>query len=199
MLRILFVVLIASATTFFASAAGHAADSLYSKLDFDKHCTFEKPASEEEEGMGASGVCRIPDFPEIHFAEGDLRHSAGFGAPKQFESFAQFNSMNNTIEWRFGSDGVAYAAIVRFFIENINPATGAVDPKRKGQVLVIHRVASGGDKNTCVVGMVDARANENANQLARDVADGDAAIFQCGVDKAKYHGRVGKFAGTPSF
>ena len=75
--------------------------------------------------------------------------------------------MNETIEWRYTKTDRPYAAIVRFFIENMNPETGAADSKRVGQVLVVHRVANTEDGATCIVGMVDARANENANQRAR--------------------------------
>jgi hypothetical protein len=175
-----------------------AAESSYSKLDFDRHCTFEQPKSEEEAGMGAEGVCRIPGAPVIHFAEGDLRQSAGFGAPKLFESFGQFNRMNQTIEWR-SAEGAPYAAIVRFFIENMDPATGSVEKSREGQVLVVHRVAQNPGDTTCIVGMVDARANSKANELARQLADTMAIGFRCGSDRAEYHGKVGPYAGDAGF
>ncbi len=198
MKRIFAVTFLTAAILIPMSALG--AESSYSKLDFDKHCKFAAPASEEEAGMGVSGVCQIGDNPTIYFDEGDLRHSAGFGVEKPFESFGQFNRMNTTIEWRHISPGAGPdAAIVRWFIENINPDTGSPDKKKEGQVLVISKVAQPGDATSCIVGMVDARANNNANVLARKIADEMAMDFRCGQDRAAFHGKVGPTAGTPGF
>ncbi len=164
--------------------------SSYTKLDFNKDCIFKPPANEEEEGMGVFGTCQVKNAPVIHFMEGDLRQSVGFGAEKQFQSFGQFNRMNTTIEWR-SSGGYPYAAIVRFFIDH----SGVGGRSQEGQVLVVHRVAKTVNDQTCVVGLVDARANRNANLLARQVADTIAKSFNCGADRPKYHGARGRFAG----
>ncbi len=169
-------------------------ESFYTKLNLDRDCIFKKPANEEEAGMGNSGVCRINDAPVIYFMEGDLRQSLGFGAPKEYQTFGPFNRMNTTIEWRIAQDR-SYAAIVRFFIENSNMKTGMVDKASEGQVLVIHRVAQYHEDKTCIVGMVDAKANRNANVLARKVADELASSFDCKTDRPQYHGKRGKLAG----
>lgn len=173
-------------------------ESFYTKLNLDRDCVFKKPASEEEAGMGSSGVCRLDNAPMIYFEEGDLRQSVGFGAPKEFQTFGPFNRMNTTIEWRIAQDR-PYAAIVRFFIENPNMKTGVVDKASEGQVLVIHRVAQYHEDKTCIVGMVDAKANRNANVLARKVADELASSFKCAADQPKYHGKRGKFAGDLAY
>lgn len=178
--------------------AASSDESSYSKLDFDKHCKFEKPASEEEAGMGARAACQIGTAPVIFFEDGDLRHSAGFGAQKDFQSFGQFNRMNTTIEWRSDDQG-PYAAIVRWFIENMNPDTGITDKKHEGQVLVVSRVATRPEESTCIVGLVDAKANKNANVLARKIADTMASPFNCASDRAQYHGKRGKLSGSPGF
>jgi len=49
-----------------------------------------------------------------------------------------------------------------------------------------------------VVGYIDARANKNANAIARNVADKFARNFKCGTDTPKFHGKRGESAGTPS-
>ena len=182
----------------FAPVNAWSDESSYSKLNFDKHCKFENPASEEEAGMGARAVCQIDDAPVIFFEDGDLRHSAGFGAQKDFQSFGQFNRMNTTIEWRSDNQG-PYAAIVRWFIENMNPDSGMADKKYEGQVLVVSRVATQPQESTCIVGMVDAKANKNANVLARKIADTVASPFNCASDRAKYYGNRGDLSGDPGF
>ena len=189
-------------SAFLAIQLGHAkaGESTYSKLNFDKHCVFEEPKSEEEAGIGAKGICQIPGFPTIYFAEGDLRQSVGYGAKKEFETFSQWNVINKTIEWRRSESNSKYhATILRWFIENLNLETGSPDQKNKGQVLVVSKVAETMDGETCIVGMVDARANSNANVLARSIADEVAQKFRCGVDRSKYYGKVGKHAGSPAF
>jgi hypothetical protein len=183
------------ALTPFAALGG---ESSYSKLDFKKHCTFEKPSDDENAGPGVSAICQVGNAPAIYFDEGDLRQSVGFGAPKQYRTFGQFNRMNNVIEWR-SENGATYAAIVRFFIENSNPDTGSPDKAHLGQVLTINKVAEHQSASTCIVGMVDARANKNANVLARQIADDLATSFQCNIDRPQYHGDRGEFAGDLMF
>jgi hypothetical protein len=180
--------------------AAFAGESAYSKLDFDKHCVFEEPESEDEAGTDAKGICQIHGFPIIYFAEGDLRQSMGFGARKEFESFSQWNFINTTVEWRKAwSNSDYHATILRWFIENLNPETGSPDESRKGQILVVSKVAVTEDGETCVVGMVDARANSNANALARSIADEIVPAFRCGIDQSEYYGKVGKYIGSPVF
>ncbi len=168
-----------------------AASSSYSEINFDKHCQFAKQ-DQKEPSMGASAICTIDDKPIIHFEEGDLRQSLGFGAAKQYESFGPFNNIGKTIEWR-AFQGTTFAAITRFHIENSHLG----DAKSKapvGQVLAIHRVALYPNDTTCIIGLVDALANKHANQLARDIADKHTLNFDCLVDLPKYHGKRGKFS-----
>lgn len=172
--------------------------SAYTRLDFKKTCnTLE----EVEEGGSVSMLCEgYEDYP-VHFAEGDLRHSVQFGHVEASEngiwqSFTQWNRVSDTIEWRL-RDGVPVAAVLRWFIENTDDA-GSADPDRVGQVLVVSRVGQRAGKQACVVGYVDALANSDANQLARDLADSLAADFTCGSDKAEFHGTRGRLSGDPS-
>lgn len=172
--------------------------SAYTKLDFKKTC---KVLEEIEEGGSVSMLCDgYQDYP-VHFAEGDLRHSVQFGhvdtgADSIWQSFAQWNRVSGTIEWRL-QDGRPVAAILRWFIENTDDA-GSADPTRTGQVLVVSRVGQQADMGACVVGYVDALANRDANVLARDVADTLAPDFVCGTDRPEFHGTRGRLSGDPS-
>ena len=56
----------------------------------------------------------------------------------------------------------------------------ATATKASGRVLVVTRLDPGG---SCHVGYVDARANPDANELARKLADERARTFKCGTDK----------------
>lgn len=179
-----------------------AAQSVYSKLDFDKGCQWEVPASEEEAGMGGSAVCSgYKDYP-VYFTEGDLRQFVTYGFvddPKKIVGgFAQWNSVHTTIEWRL-EGGEPYATIHRWFLDNINPDTGAADQNLQGQVLVISSVGNPnnppGQRNSCPVGYVDALANNNANVIARQVADGVAKGFDCNSGKPQFYGIRGPKSG----
>jgi hypothetical protein len=50
---------------------------------------------------------------------------------------------------------------------------------------VVTRLGPGG---VCHVGYVNARANPDANELARELADEKARTFKCGVDRAESAG-----------
>ncbi len=190
--------LLAGVIILLAPLGAWGGESAYSKLNLDKDCKFDAPSDDENAGPGSSAKCQIGNFPTIYFDEGDLRQSIGFGAPKKYQTFGQFNYINNVIEWR-SKNGKPYAAIVRFFIQNSHLDNNDGDKANLGQVLVVHRVAKSSKGQTCIVGMVDARANANANVLARQIADKLATSFNCATDKAEYLGIKGKFAGGAMF
>lgn len=91
-----------------------------------------------------------------------------------------FNTINDTIEWRLGTDGQPFAAILRWFT--------SFDDGREGQVLVVTRIAPDG---VCHVAYVDARANPDANELARQAADTLTAGFDCDNGSAVVVGTPG--------
>jgi hypothetical protein len=182
-------------TVFAVSGSAAAAESVYTKLDFDSCINL---ASDPQggrlhcAGYGGYGVL---------FQEGDLRQAVQFGhvaGDGAFESFGAFNRINDTIEWRFNEAGVPVAAILRWFLENMDPDTGVPTPQTTGQVLVISRVGQPGDAHSCVVGYVDAKANGNANVIARVVADTLATEFVCGGGQPLFHGERGNLATEPS-
>lgn len=171
-----------------------AAESIYTKIDFDTCITlssYENGGTLHCTGHGGYGVL---------LKEGDLRQSVQFGHVARddvFESFQPFNRANETIEWRLGEGGAPYATILRWFIENTDPDTGAVSKATTGEMLVVSRVGQPGSAESCVVGYVDAKANSGANELARQVADNLARGFTCGTDVPMFHGVRGPLAGEP--
>jgi hypothetical protein len=171
-----------------------AAESVYTDLLLDKCKSLIEPNPDEPGGDFMSSSCPGLDDYQVLFKEGDLRQSLHYGYLKKsiidhaFESFGQFNNMNPKIEWRIGDDGKPYAAIQRFFVG---------DADNQGQVLAISRVGQPDDDEGCPVGYVDAIANKNPNELARQVADTIAINFECGKDCADYHGTRGPKAGDP--
>jgi len=94
-----------------------AADSEYTKIELETGCIYF-----EQYEQGARAYCSgLKGYP-IHFAEGDLRHMVQFGhigsIEGQWESFSQFNHINDAVEWRLDKN-LPYAAILRWFIENM--------------------------------------------------------------------------------
>lgn len=172
-----------------------AAESAYTKIDFDSCITLSSdPQGGQLQCAGYGGYAVV-------FKEGDLRQAVQFGHVAQgdvFESFGAFNRANDTIEWRLDEDGVPVATVLRWFLENPDPKTGSPSPQSTGQVLVISRVGQPGDAHSCVVGYVDAKANDNANIIARDIADMGAENFVCGGGEPVFHGDRGDLATDPS-
>ncbi len=181
-----------------------SAESQYSKIDFDKSCVWKSPQSEINEQMGGEAICTGFRGIPVYFAEDDLRQFVSFGPVMDDAAFpggfAQFNTVNTTIEWRL-DEGKPFATILRWFIENLDPVSGNPTPAYKGEVLVISTVSDPFDglvkRVSCAAGYVDALANKNANELARMVADEIARGFVCGRDRPVFHGTRGKLSGDP--
>lgn len=159
--------------------------SAYSKIDLAA-CRAIPPAPDDPLESGAwwcDGHAGIP----VYVAEGDLRFFVSYGesAPEELAArttLPAFNQIGETIEWRLAPDGRPFATILRFFT---SPGDGAPD----GQVLVITKVAGPGQ--VCHIGYVNARANPDANAIAREVADNGAVSFDCGRDTAIEYGLSG--------
>jgi hypothetical protein len=184
-----------------------AAESVYTDFPFDNpRCKslLPEPSADEPDGGSVSMVCPGYEGYEVYYKEGDARVSVHYGhlsekiIANSWESFGAFNSVGEKIEWRLDATGVPFAAIHRYNLANFNPDTGMADEALKGEVLVISRVGRKDDTNGCFVGLVDARANPDANELARRVADTLAPAFQCGKDDPQYQGARGPNAGDPS-
>lgn len=177
------------ATVLSASGAS-AAESVFTKLKLDACKTLL-----EDQGGVVLGCAGLKGYPVL-YKEGDLRPSLFYGPlskqykDEAFESFSAFASVNETVEWRLEGQ-IPAATILRYFIANADPETGAPNEKLKGQVLVVSKVASKKDPRGCVIGLVDALANKKANDLARQVADEKASTFQCGTDTPGFVGQRG--------
>jgi len=183
----------------------HAAESAYTTLNFnDDSCKpTGEPPTQEDLDLGVSSVLcpGLKGYP-VQFESNDERETVHYGDPAKtttgasWESFLPFNSIADTFEWRL-ENGIPFAAIHRFKIstgeEEPAPGSGVKGPV-KGQVLVISKVGQPDGPAGCVVGLVDALSNVDANELARKVADEVAPGFKCGKDKAKYHGKRGEKA-----
>ncbi|PCI02327.1 MAG: hypothetical protein COB78_13575 [Hyphomicrobiales bacterium] len=191
MLRIPFLLI---ALIFNAPAWAANITSTYSNLNIETDCKFYGEAVN-----GGTARCTGYKDYSVHFTEGDLRQMVQFGFVEkpfeQWQSFGEFNRINNVIEWRLDG-GTPYATILRWFIENADPDTGSPSKAYEGQILVISTVGSDDYPESCIVGYVDARANKGANELAREIADTLAPTFKCGIDKPKYHGKKSKYAGS---
>ncbi|MBL1406070.1 MAG: hypothetical protein COC17_05385 [Hyphomicrobiales bacterium] len=185
-------------------ANAESVDSAYTKLNFENGCVWAKSNSAEEASMGGSAVCAGYSFNgnswPVYFAEGDIRQFVSFGNIANTNAlaggFSEWNGVNTTIEWRL-KNGKPFATILRWFIDTVNPDTGSADKKHQGNVLVISKVAQKNNPYSCVIGYVDARANKDANVMARQVADTHGALFVCGVHEARFFGKRGEYSGTP--
>lgn len=174
------------------AAAGDApgsanTESAYSSLDLEQGCTVLDRPPEGEPGEWVRMVCQGYRGYPVFYVEGDLRVSMAYGFPvngaPKWQSFSRFNRVHSKIEWRLASTETGqrpFATIHRWYVHAGDEA--------ERPVLVIHRVAQPDDGTGCVVAYVDAQANEQANKLARRIADEHARDFRCGSDTPRFHG-----------
>lgn len=161
-----------AAAVLVAMPAG-ANDSTYTKIDLGDCRLFSA------DDMGGRWSC--PGYNGIHLmvAEGDLRFFVSygdnaFGERAAEQTFPEFNTINDTLEWRLDASGTPIATILRWFLDQ-----GDGDQR---QVLVVTKLSLG---SVCHVGYV--RASEpNANARARQVADTIAPSFDCGTEPGWY-------------
>jgi len=166
-------------------AAASGATSEYTQLDSEKDCVVVASA-DDGAGDWADLVCPgYKGYPVLLFYA-DLRESLFYGFPPEFDrapdfmSFLGFHRAGPTIEWRLaprGGSSVPFATIHRWFVDN--PETPGDDT----EVLVVRKVAQLDQRQGCVVGLVVASGNANANEQARRVADDQARDFACGADQ----------------
>jgi len=140
----------------------------------------------EADDFGASWACPgYKGFP-LMVQEGDLRFSLSYGFDADensvgFQTLPPFNALGEKLEWRLSNAlgrWFPIATIVRY--HTAHPETG----ENYGQVLVVTQIKEG---NSCHIAYVDARANANANELARQAAD-RAGDFDCMTDEVEIIG-----------
>ncbi len=178
---------IVAAQVFAAAAPAGAAGptSTYTKLNLDQ-CN---QLSVGEDNASAEWVCPGLGNRPVWVREGDLRFFVSFGGTGKDqvatgETLGPFNRIGETLEWRLGANGQPFATILRWFAE--------FDDGRVGQVLVVTKLAADG---VCHVAYVDALANKNANELARQAADNLSAGFRCGTQQPVIMGTPGWLTG----
>ena len=197
---------LAALTAIAAPLPASAASSVYTETKLDK-CEDLNPNPEQIDiDMGvASYVCDGYKDYAFYFDENDVRQSTYFGYLRDEildgggETFAVFNHVGDTIEWRLDDKGVPRSTILRYTMENMNPKTYDPDPALYGQVLVVSRVGQPDDMTGCVTAYVDAIANKDAEVLARKLADEQAPGFPCGRQKPVFHGKVGDRISEPAY
>jgi hypothetical protein len=180
--------------------AALANDSAYTTIP-DDIGTCETLSVDDEVGGGS---WRCPGYKDyaVTLAEGDLRMSVAYGelntrSQEAWQSFGIFNSIGRTVEWRLDATGTPFATILRWKTDGID-GDGNMNEALGGQVLVVSKVGQPGTGEACVIGYVDARANGNANELARSAADQHGVSFECASDQAAWYGVRGPFAPEPS-
>jgi hypothetical protein len=192
-MRIVIAALIAlSAST--AVAQEGSIRSVYTSFD-SKSCRHQPGTEEEDYG---SWTCRGLNGIGIRLSAGDQRMYVSYGKATETEDLAAtqtlpgFNDVyKGTVEWRVETKGrkqVPFATILRWNVMTEKDQENARGPTAaSGRVLVVTRLNPGG---VCHVGYVDARANPNANDTARKIADERARAFRCGSDEAAHDGTV---------
>ncbi len=155
------------------TAPAVAQTSVYTSLD-PATCT-QRPVDPRNELPLIIRDCAGHDGINVLVAESDGRISVSYGisGPAELgtgQTLPEFNTIGDTLEWRLDTAGTAYATILRYHTQT--------DGGPEGQVLVVTRL---GDAS-CHVAYVDALANPDANELARQAADLIALNFACDVD-----------------
>jgi hypothetical protein len=166
-------------------ASAQPAQSRYVKFDLDKCTVVER----DEESGSVVQHCKGADGFAFYVADGDLRFFLSYGPNgREQRSFRQtlppFNSINDMLELRslIGAKE-PHATILRYFTDS-----GMGDGSPKGQVLVVTKLDG---IDACHMAYVDALANPNANELARQAAD-SGETFNCATDEPRIVGKSGK-------
>jgi hypothetical protein len=191
---------LASATLMVATFASQAATqpiavSAYSSM-LAQNCWIDGPGRVED---SPTRVCHGKSALVVLVSKDDRRETVSVGRnrneaakePAAQALFGPFNSALPSIEWRIAGNN-PFAMIQRWRIADTVDRTissgGGPDAK---PLLVVSRLPPGA---VCPVAYVDAAANPNADELARQAADQVARDFKCGTDQAKVLGTPGRAA-----
>ncbi len=158
-------------------------NSAYTDINLDECLVLDA------DDFGVSWSCPGYKGYPLMVEEGDLRFALRYGfnldkEPVGFQSLPPFNTLGPRLEWRLSNASgrwLPIATIVRY--HTADAETG----EDKGQVLVVTQLAEG---NTCHIAYVDALANKDANELAREAAD-KAGDFDCTSEEAE---TIGEFS-----
>lgn len=173
-----------------------APTSRYTKFDLKPPvCRSDPGPAEGFSCAGLDGWRALVGFPAVGASVTLVRTDRGGDVPELLPGDGQsltidgLSSSNSPVEWRGGTRGgrfVPRAAILRVTVldpqqrqETIESGRAPARPKR-GQVLLVYRLTL---KGACRIAYVDAGANADANDLAREAADvpGDCPVRQVAV------------------
>ncbi len=166
-----------------------------------KHCR-QVSVTRGEDGGGIR-TCPGPQGLVVVISEDDLRETVTVGRTRKTAEtepaaktwFEPFSSTTPTIEWRQeAKDKPPFAMIQRWHLADIEDEDKDGRPKAK-QLFVVTRLASSGGKtgaSVCHVAYIDVKANTNAIDLAREVADTLARDFKCDTGKVRVIGATGR-------
>jgi hypothetical protein len=169
-------------------AAAQTIESAFTDFDVGK-CRHIPGKAEEDYG---EWHCKGYGGMSVWMGAADQRVMISFGRrakdePAAHQTLASFNGEGKKIEWRIDRS----ANQKRPFATIMHWSTTRPDDKGdqvQGEVLVVTRLPPGA---VCRVGYVDGRANQNANELAREIADKHARQFHCRKDAAVVLGVTG--------
>jgi hypothetical protein len=155
-----------------ASHAGAAEFvSSYTDVDVDD---CEMIGSDE---VGATWQCEGLNGYPVVISEGDLRMTVSYGENAMDEvamsqGFGPFNRLGAKMEWLAPKDDPdnPVATILRWYLQK-------GEGPGESQILVVTQLQPGA---VCQVAWVDATANKNANELAREAAAELVGDFDCG-------------------
>ncbi len=152
--------------------------SIYTDLDPDLCKLIDK--AKPGDGEWVNFNCKGYENISVLMSEADLRYYLSYG-PKGNklsvwrQTLPQFNTIGKKLEWRLHNrhgQWVPFATILRYYTDSDG---------QKGQILVVTKI---GTRDACHIAYIDALANKNVNQLARDIAN-TAHQFNCKQDKPK--------------
>ncbi|QQR39160.1 hypothetical protein [Devosia rhizoryzae] len=155
--------------------------SAYTDINLDQCMVLEA------DDFGASWSCPGYKGYPLMVQEGDLRFSLqyGFNVDKNdagSQTLPPFNHLGSKLEWRLSNASgrwLPIATIVRYHTADSDTGVDS------GEVLVVTQLKEG---DTCHIAYVDAKANKDANELARQAAD-KAGDFSCMADEVETIGR----------
>jgi hypothetical protein len=155
-----------------APASAQQLESSYTDVDLDDCSVISS------DDFGSTWACPGYKGIPVMIAEGDLRFFVSYGLKSTEEKAAEqtllpFNHLGEKIEWRLSNaEGgwKPFATILRYFVQREDGG------EEDGQILVVTKVEPGA---TCHVAYIDALANPDANELARQAADDLVADFDC--------------------
>jgi hypothetical protein len=168
--------------------------SAYSSLAA-RNCWIDGPGRVED---SPTRVCRGKATLVVLVSKDDKRETISVGRnrdeaakePAAQTFFGPFNSALPSIEWRIAGNN-PFAMIQRWRIADmVDQTIGSAGADAK-PLLVVSRLPPGA---VCPVAYVDAAANPNADELARQAADQIARDFKCGSEEAKVLGTPGRAA-----